>query len=162
MTMQDQRLEELETHLLGQTGAEPPMLTRRYDEDDDAVTRLLDDALEQDEWWVAVSPDERRAMSTESLSAALWSGQLKNDVWVWRAGMPGWAPVAQVPQFALIAALPPAPVPAPLQHALEEPALEELPEGRMRGVVMGLSATAIVALFTTMYAISAGAGSALP
>jgi hypothetical protein len=34
--------------------------------------------------------------------------------------------------------------------------------GRLRGLVMGLSATAIVALFMTMYAISAGASGALP
>lgn len=160
MTIHQQHLDELETFLLGHDDAEPPMFQRRYDEDDDAVTRLLDDALEQDEWWVALSPAERCTLSTASLSAGLWSGQLRNDVWVWREGMAGWSPVTQVQEFALIAALPPAPTPPPPEP--DEPVLEELPGGPLRGLVMGLSATAIVALFMTMYAISAGAGGALP
>jgi uncharacterized protein DUF4339 len=159
MTFNQQQLEELETFLLGQDEAEPPVFQRRYDEDD-AVTRLLDDALEADEWWVAMSPEERCTLSTASVSAGLWSGQLKNDVWVWREGMAGWSPVTEVQEFALIAALPPAPTPPPQE--LDEPVLDDPAGGRVRGLVMGLSATAIVALFMTMYAISAGAGGALP
>lgn len=162
MTMNQQHLEELETYLLASNDAQPPQLGRRYDEGDDAVTRLLDDALEQDEWWLAVSAEERRTLTTASISAGLWSGEIKNDAWVWRAGMPAWSPVTSVQEFALIAALPPAPTPPlPAQGELEaEP--EEAVGGRIRGVVMGLSATAIVTLFLTMYAISSGAGGGLP
>jgi uncharacterized protein DUF4339 len=166
MTMNQQHLEQLERALIGPSHSleasetEPPMFPRRYAEDDDAVTRLLDEALEQDEWWVAVSPEERCTLTTARVSAGLWSGELGNHAWVWREGMASWAPVTEVPQFALIAALPPAPTPPPFE--LDEPIAEEGPEGGLRGVVMGLSATAIVALFVTMYAISAGAGGTLP
>lgn len=160
MTTNHQHLEQLETFLIGQSDAEPPVFQRRYEEDDEAVTRLLDEALEHDEWWVAVSPEDRRTLTTASVSAGLWSGELKNDVWVWREGMACWSPVTHVPQFALIAALPPAPTPPAFQ--LDEPTPEELPGGRLRGMVMGVSAAAIVALFVTMYAISAGAGGPLP
>jgi hypothetical protein len=164
MTMNQQQLEELENYLLGSNDAQPALFDRRYDEDDDAVTRLLDEALEQDEWWVAVSKEERRTLTTASISAGLWSGEIKNDAWVWREGMPGWSPVTSVQEFALIAALPPAPTPPlPTFDAREpESESEEAIGGRIRGVVMGLSATAIVALFLTMYAISSGAGGGLP
>jgi hypothetical protein len=158
MSVSQESLYDLEAFLIAPRAVEPRALPRRYAEDDGEVTRSLAAALEGDEWWVALSQQERRTLTTDRLSSALWSGEVKNDAWVWREGMASWAPVTEVPQFALIAALPPAPTPPPERLDCDELGREDGTALAVKRVVMALSATAIVALFTTMYAISSGVG----
>lgn len=153
---------------------------RRYADEEDAVTRLLQASLEDDpEWIVVVAAHDRRMLSADQLSAALRSGEVTPETLVWRSGMRVWSPIAAIPQLTvsselargeaapLVHAAPhrqpsPPPLPrAPAKKAFAEVELpmpevdsETVPSTRVKQAVMGLSALIMLGVFLTMFAIS--------
>lgn len=128
MTQSNNDIEELE-ELLTELEGQEAQLVRPYGEDDDAVTRLMDAPLGDQEWMVQVTALDRRMMSQDNVLADLRAGKLSNRTLVWRGGMEDWLPIARVDSLSRAAGpgsfapgslpAPPvrlaAPAPAPLQ-----------------------------------------------
>ncbi|MEY4545183.1 MAG: hypothetical protein RL685_1378 [Pseudomonadota bacterium] len=116
MTQSNNDIEELE-ELLTELEGQEAQLVRPYGEDDDAVTRLMDAPLGDQEWMVQVTALDRRMMSQDNLLADLRAGKLSSRTLVWRGGMEDWLPIARVDGLSRGAAgpgsFPPGSLPAP-------------------------------------------------
>lgn len=116
MTQSNNDIEELE-ELLTELEGQEAQLVRPYTEDDDAVTRLMDAPLGDQEWMVQVTALDRRMMSQDQVLADLRAGKLTNRTLVWQGGMDDWLPISRVDSLARGAAgagsFPPGSLPAP-------------------------------------------------
>jgi membrane protease subunit (stomatin/prohibitin family) len=66
---------------------------------------------QQAAWYVLVDGAQQGPMSQQQLAALIGNGTVQMSDLVWSAGMPQWAPAAQVPQLA--SSMPPPPPPPP-------------------------------------------------
>ncbi len=124
MTQSNNDIEELE-ELLTELEGQEAQLVRPYTEDDDAVTRLMDAPLGDQEWMVQVTALDRRMMSQDQVLADLRAGKLSNRTLVWQGGMDDWLPIARVEGLSRAAAagsFPPGSLPAPSATRLAAPA----------------------------------------
>ena len=64
-----------------------------------------------DAWHVAVNGQSRGPLSSARIAEAIAAGEINSGTLLWSAGMAGWTPAAQVPQFAPQFMPPPAPPP---------------------------------------------------
>lgn len=116
MTQSNNDIEELE-ELLTELEGQEAQLVRPYTEDDDAVTRLMDAPLGDQEWMVQVTALDRRMMSQEQVLADLRAGKLTSRTLVWQGGMDDWLPIARVDALshgaAAAGSFPPGSLPAP-------------------------------------------------
>lgn len=88
-------LEELLTEL-----GEPEAPVAAYsEEDDDAVTQLLESPLSDQEWMVQVSALDRRMMATAQLLEELAAGNVNGATLVWRGGMDDWAELSSIAEL---------------------------------------------------------------
>lgn len=65
----------------------------------------------QGAWWYLVGDSPRGPVSMEVLEAMLHQGEMTQHSLVWREGLSGWIPVAQLPTLQAIGAVPPEPAP---------------------------------------------------
>jgi hypothetical protein len=99
MTNSNNDIEELEELLTELEGQEAQIVTP-YSEEDDAVTRLMDAPLGDQDWMVQVTALDRRMMSTSQLLSELQSGKVNGRTLVWRGGMDDWMPVSRIDELA--------------------------------------------------------------
>jgi hypothetical protein len=109
MTNSNNDIEELEELLTELEGQEARIVTP-YSEEDDAVTRLMEAPLGDQDWMVQVTALDRRMMSTPQLLSELSAGRISSRTLVWRGGMSDWLPIARVDELSRASA---APVSAP-------------------------------------------------
>jgi GYF domain 2 len=91
-----EELEELLTELEGQEA----QIVTPYSEEDDAVTRLMDAPLGDQDWMVQVTALDRRMMSTTQLLSELQMGKVNGRTLVWRGGMDDWMPVSRIDELS--------------------------------------------------------------
>lgn len=113
MTNSNNDIEELEELLTELEGQEAQIVTP-YSEEDDAVTRLMDAPLGDQDWMVQVTALDRRMMSTSQLLTELQTGKVNGRTLVWRTGMDDWMPVSRIDELSRASA---APVAAPQRGA---------------------------------------------
>jgi len=99
MTNSNNDIEELEELLTELEGQEAQIITP-YSEEDDAVTRLMDAPLGDQDWMVQVTALDRRMMSTSQLLSELQAGKVNGRTLVWRTGMDDWMPVSRTDELA--------------------------------------------------------------
>jgi hypothetical protein len=109
MTNSNNDIEELEELLTELEGQEAQIVTP-YSEEDDAVTRLMEAPLGDQDWMVQVTALDRRMMSTNQVLSELHTGKVNGRTLVWRTGMADWLPIARVDELSR------ASVPAPVQR----------------------------------------------
>jgi len=105
MTNSNNDIEELEELLTELEGQEARIVTP-YSEEDDAVTRLMEAPLGDQDWMVQVTALDRRMMSTPQLLSELSAGRISSRTLVWRGGMGDWLPVARVDELSRASAAP--------------------------------------------------------
>ena len=105
MTNSNNDIEELEELLTELEGQEARIVTP-YSEEDDAVTRLMEAPLGDQDWMVQVTALDRRMMSTPQLLSELSSGRISSRTLVWRGGMSDWLPIARVEELSRASAAP--------------------------------------------------------
>lgn len=105
MTNSNNDIEELEELLTELEGQEAQIVTP-YSEEDDAVTRLMDAPLGDQDWMVQVTALDRRMMSTSQLLSELQSGKVNGRTLVWRGGMDDWMPVSRIDELSRASAPP--------------------------------------------------------
>ena len=105
MTNSNNDIEELEELLTELEGQEARIITP-YSEEDDAVTRLMDAPLGDQDWMVQVTALDRRMMSTPQLLSELQAGRVSSRTLVWRGGMSDWLPIARVEELSRVSAAP--------------------------------------------------------
>lgn len=66
------------------------------------------------QWWYEKDGQQAGPVAAEALTELIRAGEVRTTARVWRAGMAGWQPVAQIPELASQAA-PPAMGPPPLE-----------------------------------------------
>jgi hypothetical protein len=98
MTNSNNDIEELEELLSELEGQEAQIVTP-YSEEDDAVTRLMDAPLGDQDWMVQVTALDRRMMSTNQLLSELQVGKVNSRTLVWRTGMDDWMPVSRIDEL---------------------------------------------------------------
>lgn len=79
---------------------------RQYAEDDDAVTRFLEEPLGEPEWIVVVGVHDRRMLSCSQLLTGLRTGELSQKMLAWRSGMRAWSAIAEIPALTRALAAP--------------------------------------------------------
>src|SRR4051812_17900876 len=97
-----EELEELLTELEGQEA----QIVTPYSEEDDAVTRLMDAPLGDQDWMVQVTALDRRMMSTSQVLNELSLGKINQRTLVWRGGMDDWMPLSRVDELSRASAPP--------------------------------------------------------
>jgi hypothetical protein len=105
MTNSNNDIEELEELLSELEGQEAQIVTP-YSEEDDAVTRLMDAPLGDQDWMVQVTALDRRMMSTNQLLSELQVGKVSGRTLVWRTGMDDWMPVSRIDELSHASAAP--------------------------------------------------------
>jgi len=105
MTNSNNDIEELEELLTELEGQEAQIITP-YSEEDDAVTRLMDAPLGDQDWMVQVTALDRRMMSTSQVLSELQSGKVNGRTLVWRTGMDDWMPVSRIDELSRSSAAP--------------------------------------------------------
>src|SRR5690606_26322018 len=75
-------------------------------EEDDAVTRLMEAPLGDQDWMVQVTALDRRMMSTSQVLSELQSGKVNGRTLVWRTGMDDWMPLSRVDELSHASAAP--------------------------------------------------------
>jgi hypothetical protein len=110
MTNRNNDIEELEELLTELEGQEAQIVTP-YSEEDDAVTRLMDAPLGDQDWMVQVTALDRRMMSTSQVINELSLGKISQRTLVWRGGMDDWMPLSRVDELSRASAPPPSAVP---------------------------------------------------
>lgn len=118
MTNSNNDIEELEELLTELEGQEAQIVTP-YSEEDDAVTRLMDAPLGDQDWMVQVTALDRRMMSTSQLLSELQAGKVSSRTLVWRGGMDDWLPVSRVDELSLAS---PSPAAGLSRHSVPPPA----------------------------------------
>jgi hypothetical protein len=99
MTNSNNDIEELEELLTELEGQEAQIITP-YSEEDDAVTRLMDAPLGDQDWMVQITALDRRMMSSSQLLSELQSGKVNARTLVWRGGMDDWMPVSRIDELS--------------------------------------------------------------
>jgi hypothetical protein len=99
MTNSNNDIEELEELLSELEGQEAQIVTP-YSEEDDAVTRLMDAPLSDQDWMVQVTALDRRMMSNSQLLSELQAGKVSGRTLVWRTGMDDWMPVSRIDELS--------------------------------------------------------------
>jgi hypothetical protein len=99
MTNSNNDIEELEELLTELEGQEAQIVTP-YSEEDDAVTRLMDAPLGDQDWMVQVTALDRRMMSTNQLLSELQTGKVTGRTLVWRGGMDDWMPISRIDELS--------------------------------------------------------------
>jgi membrane protease subunit (stomatin/prohibitin family) len=66
-------------------------------------------------WYTAINGQTQGPLAAQQIAEGLAQGLIPPNAMVWTAGMTGWVPITQVPQFAGQAGAPPPPPPAPPQ-----------------------------------------------
>jgi hypothetical protein len=99
MTNSNNDIEELEELLTELEGQEAQIVTP-YSEEDDAVTRLMDAPLGDQDWMVQVTALDRRMMSTNQLLSELQLGKVNGRTLVWRGGMDDWLPISRIDELS--------------------------------------------------------------
>lgn len=84
------------------------------------------------QWWYEKDGQQAGPVAAEALAELIRTGEVRTTARVWRAGMAGWQPVAQIPELASQAAppslappaldVPPAAAPAPMATQAVGPA----------------------------------------
>lgn len=105
MTNSNNDIEELEELLSELEGQEAQIVTP-YSEEDDAVTRLMDAPLGDQDWMVQVTALDRRMMSTNQLLSELQAGKVSGRTLVWRTGMDDWMPMSRIDELSRASAAP--------------------------------------------------------
>jgi hypothetical protein len=124
MTNSNNDIEELEELLTELEGQEARIVTP-YSEEDDAVTRLMDAPLGDQDWMVQVTALDRRMMSNSQVLSELQAGKINGRTLVWRGGMDDWLPVSRVDELARISA-PPVSMPRASTLPVQRPAFTNL------------------------------------
>jgi hypothetical protein len=109
MTNSNNDIEELEELLTELEGQEAQIITP-YSEEDDAVTRLMDAPLGDQDWMVQITALDRRMMSSSQLLSDLQAGKVNARTLVWRGGMDDWMPISRIDELSRASS------PAPLAH----------------------------------------------
>jgi hypothetical protein len=112
MTNSNNDIEELEELLTELEGQEAQIITP-YSEEDDAVTRLMDAPLGDQDWMVQITALDRRMMSSSQLLSDLQAGKVNARTLVWRGGMDDWMPISRIDELSRASAPAPLPQSAP-------------------------------------------------
>src|SRR5688572_30360027 len=124
MTQRNNDIEELEELLTELEGQEARIVTP-YSEEDDAVTRLMDAPLGDQDWMVQVTALDRRMMTTSQVLSELQTGKINGRTLVWRGGMDDWLPVARIDELSHASA-PPVSMPRASAPPVQRPAFANL------------------------------------
>jgi hypothetical protein len=124
MTNRNNDIEELEELLTELEGQEARIVTP-YSEEDDAVTRLMDAPLGDQDWMVQVTALDRRMMATNQVLSELQAGKINGRTLVWRGGMDDWLPVSRIDELAHASA-PPVSMPRTSALPVQRPAFTNL------------------------------------
>ena len=120
MTNSNNDIEELEELLTELEGQEAQIVTP-YSEEDDAVTRLMEAPLGDQDWMVQVTALDRRMMTTGQVLSELSAGKINPRTLVWRGGMDDWMPIARIDELSRASMPPVSVMPRPSYAKLAPP-----------------------------------------